>query len=89
MIAMRRAQPIIRHCYERGLLRNPSLHGHVDLDVHVGPDGSVAGVRVRTRMRDPDIVACIGRTAAHLRLGAPSPPGDCAVLSAPFNFAPE
>ena len=76
----------VRSCYERRLKTNNTLRGQVVVNLRVGPDGQVSGVRVDGSLRDPAVFSCIRNTVSRWQL--PSPEGGCAHLRVPFAFTP-
>jgi len=84
--AMREHQLQFRNCYERRLKVNQTLSGQVQLQIRVGRDGSVTGVRTGGSLRDPQVLSCVRNIAQRIRF--PRPTGGCAVVSQPFDFTP-
>lgn len=85
--AMASNQLQFRNCYERRLKVNNTLEGRVSLQVKVGRDGSVSGVRTGGTLRDPQVLSCVRNIAQRMRFPAPQG-GSCAVVAAPLNFSP-
>ena len=75
-----------RNCYERRLKVNNTLEGRVSLQMRVGRNGAVSGVRTGGSLRDAQVLSCVRNIAQ--RISFPHPSGGCAVVSAPFNFTP-
>ncbi len=84
--AMRSRQLQFRNCYERRLKVNQTLSGQVQLQVRVGRDGAVTGVRTGGSLRDPQVLSCVRNIAQRIRF--PRPTGGCAVVGQPFDFTP-
>lgn len=76
-----------RNCYERRLKVNQTLEGNVQLQVRVGRDGSVSGVRTGGTLRDPQTLACIRGIAQRIRF--PRPTGGCAVAATTIRLTPQ
>jgi len=76
-----------RNCYERRLKVNQTLSGRVQLQVRIGRDGNVSGVRTGGSLRDAQVLSCVRSTAQRIRF--PRPTGGCAVVSVPFDFTPQ
>jgi hypothetical protein len=77
-----------RRCYNEALGRDPSLRGHVVLDVRIGPAGNVCSVNVTSNdMATPNVANC----AAHILGGGsyPAPRGGCVDSIVPLNFVPQ
>jgi hypothetical protein len=67
-----------RLCYERGLVRDPSLAGRVTTHFLVGPGGVVkSAADAGSDLKDREVVGCIVR--AFYGLTFPAPPGDVLV----------
>lgn len=75
-----------RNCYERQLKVNNTLEGSINLQMKVGRDGRVEGVRTGGSLRNPQVLSCIRGLAQRVRF--PSPNGGCAVVAVPLNFTP-
>jgi hypothetical protein len=74
-----------RRCYNEALSRDPSLRGHLVLDVRVSTAGNVCAVNVQNNdMGSPKVANC----AAHILGGAsyPAPRGGCVDSTVPLNF---
>lgn len=84
--AMREHQLQFRNCYERRLKVNQTLSGSIQLQVRVGRDGAVTGVRTGGSLRDPQVLSCVRTIAQRIRF--PRPTGGCAVVGQPFDFTP-
>lgn len=78
----------VRSCYERVLKTTPGLEGSVTIEMRVGSDGRVDGVRFGGSLRNGKVNECIRRLAKTWRFPAVVG-GDCAVISAPFAFSPQ
>ncbi len=76
-----------RNCYERRLKVNQTLTGRVQLQVRIGRDGNVSGVRTGGSLRDAQVLSCVRSTAQRIRF--PRPRGGCAVVAVPFDFTPQ
>jgi hypothetical protein len=77
-----------RRCYNQALTQDPSLRGHVAIDVRIGTDGNVCSVNVTANdMRTPNVANC----AAHILMngGYPAPRGGCVERIVPMSFVPQ
>jgi hypothetical protein len=71
---VRRNHPRFRHCYEKGLLTNPSLEGRVSVRFVIGRDGAVTHVAdAGSDLPDPGVVRCVSN--AFYDIGFPKPEG--------------
>jgi hypothetical protein len=78
----------VRSCYERRLKLINTLQGTLSLEIRIGADGTVTGVRrAGGTLRDNETFACVRQLAENWRFPAPSG-GRCAVISSPFNLSP-
>ncbi|MEQ1877255.1 MAG: AgmX/PglI C-terminal domain-containing protein, partial [Bdellovibrionia bacterium] len=76
----------IKDCYERGLNRDPSLHGKVVLEWEIGDRGRVLSAKVKSStLGSPVVEQCmVGRLKTWI---FPEPPNDqVAVVAYPFVF---
>ena len=85
--ALRSRNLQFRNCYERRLKVNQTLTGRVQLQVRIGRDGNVSGVRTGGSLRDAQVLSCVRSTAQRIRF--PRPTGGCAVVAVPFDFTPQ
>ena len=77
----------VRHCYHRGLARNPTLEGRVVIQLVVRPDGSVpVAVVAKSTLRDSRVASCIARAVERWRF--PKPPG-CGTVMVDQSFVLE
>lgn len=77
-----------RHCYEQGLLTNPSLSGRVGVRFVIGADGAVANVaNVGSDLPDPRVLGCV--TRAFYDIGFPKPEGGIVTVVYPIVFQPD
>ena len=86
VIDQHRAQ--VRTCYERRLKVNSILQGSMRLKIKVGAGGEVVQSQTSGTLRDAEITQCVRKLASGWRFPAPSG-GRCAVVEAPFQFAPK
>ncbi len=76
-----------RACYEKGLLRNPSLAGRVATKFVIGRDGAVASASLESSsMPDEQVNSCVVR--AFYGLSFPQPEGGIVTVMYPFVFSP-
>ena len=77
----------IRHCYNRGLVRDPDLTGTVTVEFTIGPTGHVSASSVRSTDLPADVADCIAD--APKRWTFPEPEGGGNVIVAyPFILTP-
>ncbi|MDJ0764034.1 MAG: AgmX/PglI C-terminal domain-containing protein [Myxococcota bacterium] len=75
----------IQACYERALMRNPTLSGRIAFDWTVSKTGRVKGVRVRSStLGNAKVAGCIN--ALIKRWKFPRPKGGEATITYPFLF---
>ncbi len=78
-----------RRCYDRALLQDSTLRGHVTVVVRVGPTGAVCSATVASNdMPTPDVANCaanIFRSTGSL----PAPRGGCIDAPVPLSFVPQ
>jgi hypothetical protein len=74
-----------RRCYNQALSRDPSLKGHVNIAVRIGPSGNVCSANVASNdMSSPAVAQCaanIFRVATY-----PAPRGGCVEANVPLSF---
>jgi outer membrane biosynthesis protein TonB len=76
----------VKDCYERGLLRVPTLSGRVVLQFTIDRDGAVAQASVSSdALRDSEALSCIVDHAARWRFPS-SPDGRVTTVTYPFVF---
>ncbi len=84
---VRRHQRRIRKCYEQVLRLIKTVHGDVDIEFVVAPDGRVTSAWAhRNSTGSKTLASCIAGVFLTLRL--PAPPGGAVTLRYPFRFAP-
>jgi hypothetical protein len=86
---LKSAGPAIQACYERGLKSKPALHGNVDIQFVVAPDGKVAHANANQgddALDDDATVDCILEQIRKLTF--PEPSGGRVFLSYPLHFEP-
>ena len=86
---LKSAGPAIQACYERSLKTKPDLHGNVDINFVVAPDGKVAHADVaqgENALEDDATVNCI--LGEIRKLTFPEPSGGRVFLSYPLRFEP-
>ena len=75
-------------CYERGLEKNPKLHGRLQLRFVIARDGSLSSVAdLPPRFPDKSVRDCILQTVS--RLHFPAPDGASVTVVYPLVFSPE
>jgi hypothetical protein len=82
---IRAAQPQIRYCYEKQLVRDPQLEGMLRLEISISPDGDVTQVTPASSSLDSDeVVECVvGLARAWTFPGA----GGATEVAYPFIFS--
>lgn len=77
-----------RGCYERALRVNPTLKGHLVVNVRVGPEGQVCGASIQSNsLGSPAVANCVLQM---FRAGKfPAPHGGCVDTRVPMNFVPK
>lgn len=86
---LKSAGPGIQACYERGLKSKSDLHGDVNIDFVVAPDGKVARAAASesdTALDDPPTVDCI--LAEIRKLEFPTPKGGRVFINYPLRLEP-
>lgn len=84
---VRQNHPRFRHCYEQGLLRNPSLEGRVSVCFVIGRNGAVTHVADGgSDLPDPAVIRCV--SSAFYDLGFPKPEGGIVTVVYPISLAP-
>jgi hypothetical protein len=82
---VRQNHPRFRHCYEKGLLTNPSLEGRVSVRFVIGRDGGVTHVGdAGSDLPDPNVVRCV--TNAFYDIGFPKPEGGVVTVVYPISL---
>jgi hypothetical protein len=81
------AKPQLLPCYNQARQNNPSLHGKLNLRIHVNETGAVLLVDAEPggSAADPTLVSCIGEA---FKLLAFPKPGGMATLIVPLVFHP-
>jgi hypothetical protein len=75
----------VQGCYERQLLKDPSLAGKVSFQWVISPSGAVSGVRVgQSSLRSGEVTSCI--QAAIQGWMFPQPEGGSVTVTYPFSF---
>jgi len=76
----------VQYCYEKNLLKDPSLKGKVSVEWTIGGSGSVTRVRQKTStLRSPQVSSCILQAIKRWRF--PKPTGGNVTISFPFVFS--
>ncbi|RMG20127.1 MAG: hypothetical protein D6729_03505, partial [Deltaproteobacteria bacterium] len=75
----------IQGCYERALLKNPSLSGKITFEWTVRPSGRVSNPREKSStLSSPQVSQCIIRVIRKMRF--PKPRGGEVIIAYPFMF---
>lgn len=84
--AIAASAPLFRRCYARGLSRNPSLSGDVNVEFVLRNDGTFALLRPGpATLQDAEVVQCA--VDAFQKISMPRPPSEFS-MSAPMQFRP-
>lgn len=77
-----------RKCYERALLQNASLKGHMKVQLRLGSQGNLCSAAMAgDELQDPGLSMCIlqlFRASVY-----PSPQGGCVDVAVPLSFVPQ
>jgi hypothetical protein len=77
----------IKHCYERQLNRDPSLHGKISVRWQIGSRGSVIFSKIhRSTLKNSKVAGCV-RNKIHSLKFPPPPSGQIAEVIYPFVFS--
>ncbi|HEX2875276.1 MAG TPA: AgmX/PglI C-terminal domain-containing protein [Polyangiaceae bacterium] len=86
---LKSAEPGIQACYERGLKSKPDLHGEVNVDFVVAPDGKVAHAAASESDKALDDDATVDCILAEIRkLEFPTPKGGRVFINYPLRLEP-
>jgi Ca-activated chloride channel family protein len=78
----------LRACYEKGLAKNPTLTGRVQVRFTIQRDGTVSKVtEENSTLPDPDVIHCI--LPEYEKLKFPKPDGGAVTVVYPIMFSPE
>jgi hypothetical protein len=85
---VRASYPVIQHCYEEGLARDPKLEGRISVRFVIDLDGSVRSAVVDSQtLPDPEVGSCMVKK--FLELHFPKPDGGIVTVVYPIMFSPE
>lgn len=77
-----------RKCYERALLQNASLKGHMKVQIRLNPQGQLCSAAVAAdELQDPGLSMCILQLFRNSVY--PSPTGGCVDVAVPLSFVPQ
>jgi len=77
-----------RKCYERALLQNASLKGHMRVQVRLNPQGQLCSAAIAAdELQDPGLSACILQMFRNSVY--PAPKGGCVDVAVPLSFVPQ
>jgi hypothetical protein len=77
-----------RKCYERALLQNASLKGHMRVQLRLNPQGQLCNAAVAAdELQDPGLSMCILQLFRNSVY--PSPKGGCVDVAVPLSFVPQ
>lgn len=77
-----------RKCYERALLQNSSLKGHMKVKLRLNPQGQLCNASVAAdELQDPGLSQCILQLFRNSVY--PSPKGGCVDVAVPLSFVPQ
>lgn len=74
-----------RYCYEKGLVKDPTLAGRVTMSFVISSDGSVIDVKATSTLSDNEVQTCI--VAAFRKLSFPKPDSGVVKVTYPLLFA--
>ena len=78
----------VRHCYNQGLAKDPSLEGRVSIQFTIGPTGKVVtSVVGTTTLGDKNVANCVAKAVKRWKFPRP-PGGGNAIVSYPFVLSP-
>ncbi|MEM7158587.1 MAG: AgmX/PglI C-terminal domain-containing protein [Myxococcota bacterium] len=78
----------VRHCYEKGLVKEPKLSGKVQVKFTINQRGGVDKSDVKTTtLGDPAVGKCIARAAKRWKFPKPRG-GGIVIVTMPFTLAP-
>lgn len=76
----------VQACYERQLMKDPSLGGKITLEWVIASSGGVSSVRVKqSTVRSSDVASCIQSAVRGWKF--PSPKGGAVTVTYPFAFS--
>jgi len=75
-----------RHCYSKGLQKDPNLQGKVVVQFVIARDGSVSSAQASGSMPDASVVSCV--SGAFRALTFPQPEGGIVTVKYPIIFKP-
>jgi len=75
-----------RHCYSKGLKKDPTLQGRVEVHFVIGPDGKVIRAQGSGDLPDASVVSCV--STAFRALAFPQPEGGIVTVRYPIVFTP-
>ncbi len=77
-----------RKCYERALLQNASLKGHMKVQIRLNPQGQLCSAAVAAdELQDPGLSMCILQLFRNSVY--PLPTGGCVDVAVPLSFVPQ
>ncbi len=83
--AVRRKEPEVRTCHERGRMDNPQLSGRVVVKIYLDPTGRVTQARIASSsLHNRRVEACIEQEVESWTL--PAPPGGVSSYNWPVNL---
>ncbi|MCH9682988.1 MAG: AgmX/PglI C-terminal domain-containing protein [Deltaproteobacteria bacterium] len=78
----------VRHCYNQGLAKDPSLEGRVSIPFTIVPTGKVVtSVVGTTTLGDKNVANCVAKAVKRWKFPRP-PGGGNAIVSYPFVLSP-
>jgi hypothetical protein len=77
-----------RKCYERALLQNATLKGHLKVQVRLNPQGQLCSASMAAdELQDPGLSMCILQLFRNSVY--PAPTGGCVDVAVPMSFVPQ
>ncbi len=85
--AVRKARRQVQNCYERALIKQPTLAGTIEVHLSIGSSGSVTEAKDVSdpAFAEPTVVACVLKQLKAVKFG-PSPDGQPVEVTYPFVF---
>ncbi len=69
-IAINKQSALVEYCYKQRAKVNPNLHGRIDLEVQISPEGRVTRVQtLNSTLGDRKLESCIERNVKRWRFG--------------------
>lgn len=76
----------LRHCFEPGALKDPSLAGSMVVTFEISTQGKVVALTYTSELRDSAVGACVAKAISELSF--PQPDGGNVKITYPIRFSP-